>query len=80
MKLMVDKNIIEAIDVWIEYGCQPGSCTTLLLQGKYGEAYRHAHPHVQFCWDDHIKYIESLPWEVLSRWRTEPLDEELFTL
>ena len=78
--LKVDTNITDAIDALIKYGCQPGSCTTLLLEGKYDEAYRHAHPHIKPHWDDHIKYIESLPAEVLARWRTEPLDEDLFTL
>lgn len=57
----IDKNIKDAIDNWILHGLSPGSCTTLLLMGKYDEAFNHAHPLIKPHWEDHIKYIESLP-------------------
>jgi len=61
--LRVDQNIKEAVAVWIEYGINPGSCTKLLLEGKYDEAFLHAHPLIKPYWKDHIAYIETLPKE-----------------
>lgn len=63
MNLRIDKNIKEAIDLWISHGINPGSCTTLLLEGDYDEAYKHAHPLIKPHWEDHISYIQSLPME-----------------
>jgi len=63
MNYQIDINIKEAIDVWIEYGIDPGSCTRLLLKGEYNEAFKHAHPLIKPHWDDHIAYIETLPKE-----------------
>jgi len=57
----VDENIICAVDSWIQHGINPGSCTELLLRGKYDEAFKHAHPLIKPYWEDHITYIESLP-------------------
>ena len=59
--VQVDRNITQACDAWIEHGLQPGSCTELLLRGRYEEAFKHAHPLIKPHWDDHITYIESLP-------------------
>lgn len=59
----VDINIIEAVDAWIKYGLNPGSCTRLLLEGKYEEAFKHAHPLIKPYWKDHIAYIETTPKE-----------------
>lgn len=61
MHYRVDQNIIEAIDLWISHGLEPGSCTTLLLKGEYDEAFLHAHPLIKPHWKDHITYVESLP-------------------
>jgi len=61
MVLRVDENIKQAIDVWIEHGIYPGSCTSLLLEGKYDKAFLHAHPLIKPYWDDHITYIKTLP-------------------
>lgn len=60
MGLRVDLNIVEAIQNWIVYGFDPGICTRLLLEGKYGEAKLHAHSLILPHWEDHIKYVESL--------------------
>lgn len=72
MKYQVDSNITEAIDRWIIHGIKPGSCTSLLLEGKYDEAYLHAHPLIKPYWQDHIDYIETLPKECrgenMSQW------------
>ena len=57
----VDSNIREAVHVWIKYGIDPGSCTKLLLEGKYDKALLHAHPLIKPYWKDHIAYIESIP-------------------
>lgn len=73
LNLRVDENIKQAIDMWIEHGMSPGSCTTLLLKGDYEEAFKHAHPLIKPHWDDHIKYVESLPsdcrGENMSEWK-----------
>lgn len=61
--MQVDQNIVDAVVAWMSHGIEPGSCTTLLLQGKYDEAKLHAHPLILPYWQDHIKYIESLPVE-----------------
>ncbi len=63
MNLRVDQSIIEAIDLWMKYGLDPGSCTRLLLEGNYPEALKHAHPLIKPYWTDHILYIERLPEE-----------------
>ena len=63
MNLNVDQHIIEAVQAWIDHGLEPGSCTRLLLEGDYEEAYKHAHPLIKPYWADHIKYIESIPEE-----------------
>ena len=57
----VDNSISDAVDLWISHGIKPGSCTELLLRGQYDQAYLHAHLLIKPFWDDHIKYIESLP-------------------
>jgi len=56
----VDIHIIEAIEVFISHGINPGSCVELLLRGEYDEAYKHAHPLIKPYWNDHIKYVESM--------------------
>lgn len=61
--MRIADGIKDAIDTWIKYGIKPGSCTELLLRGQYDEAYLHAHPLVKPHWQDHIKYVESLPIE-----------------
>lgn len=61
--LKLDENIIQAVNLWIKMGLEPGLCTELLLRGKYDEAYKHAHPLIKSHWDDHITYIEHLPSE-----------------
>lgn len=61
MSLKVDTSIVEAVRAWLTYALQPGSCTELLLRGDYDEAYKHAHPLIKPYWDDHIKFIESIP-------------------
>ena len=58
MKLMVDMNMTEAMDVWIEHALPPGSCTELLLRGLYDEAILHAHPNIKPHFKDHIEYVE----------------------
>jgi len=60
-ELRIDENIKDAINSWMLHGLQPGSCTTLLLRGNYDEAFKHAHPLIKPYWEDHIRYIESLP-------------------
>jgi hypothetical protein len=63
-KLMgVCDNIKKAIDLWISHGIKPGSCTELLLRGDYDRAFLHANPLLKPHWEDHIKYIETLPDE-----------------
>jgi len=59
MNLCVDDNIVSAIDMWIEHGIPAGSCTELLLRGRYDEALLHAHPMIKPFWNDHIQYIEN---------------------
>ncbi len=59
--LRIDQNIVDAINLWIHYGILPGSCSELLLKGDYDEAFLHAHPLIKPYWDDHIKYVETLP-------------------
>ena len=59
--LRVDEHIVQAIDLWISHGIDPGSCTYLLLRGDYTEAFKHAHPLIKPFWDDHIAYVEALP-------------------
>ena len=63
MNLRIDTNIKEAIDVWISHGLEPGSCTRLMLEGDFDEAYKHAHPLIKPHWEDHIQYVLSLPKE-----------------
>lgn len=90
-RLMVDDSIVEAIRAWITYALPPGSCTELLLRGQYGEAFKHAHPHIKPHWDDHVKFVEALPLycrnENYDRWKgmeayehRHEMDEELFML
>jgi hypothetical protein len=43
MNRRLDQGIVSAIEVFFMYGIDPGSCTSLLLQGKYDEAVNHAH-------------------------------------
>lgn len=62
-RLMVDDNIVQAVNMWIQHGIYPGSCTSLLLAGEYDEAFLHAHPLIKPFWQDHIDYIETLPEE-----------------
>lgn len=59
----LDVHIFEAITNWIDHGLDPGSCTRLLLAGKYDEAKLHAHPLILPVWDDHVAFVESLPKE-----------------
>jgi hypothetical protein len=59
--MKVDRSISEAAEMWVAHGINPGSCTELLLRGDYEEAFMHAHLLIKPFWDDHIKYIESLP-------------------
>ena len=91
MRLCVDVNITEAIELWIKHGIPAGSCTELLLRGRYDEAFLHAHPHIKPHWLDHIEYIESLPIECRNEnyesWRGVEyekckikLDKELFKI
>lgn len=61
MNHRIDKNIKDAIDAWINYGLDPGSCTTLLLQGRYDEAFLHAHPLIKPHWDDLVAYVKTIP-------------------
>ena len=61
--MRVDENIVQAINSWVKYGLDPGSCTRLLLEGKYNEAYLHAHPLIKPYWSDHVAYVKSLPLE-----------------
>ena len=56
----VDQSIIEAIDMWIKHGLNPGSCTRLLLEGNYAQAYQHAHPIIKPYWIDHVAYVMSI--------------------
>lgn len=58
MAYRVDESITSAIDLWIHHGIEPGSCTMLLLEGKYEEAFLHAHPLIKPHWQDHIDYVE----------------------
>jgi len=71
--LMIDLNIKEALDLWISHGLNPGSCIELLLKGKYDEALKYAHPLIKPHWEDHIKYIKSLPIECrgsnMDKWK-----------
>ncbi|MCP3924850.1 MAG: hypothetical protein GY714_19910 [Desulfobacterales bacterium] len=59
--MTVDESIISAVENWINHGLDPGSCTRLLLEGKYEEALSHAHPLIKPHWHDHIAFIQSLP-------------------
>ena len=56
----VDSGITSAIDLFITYGCQPGSCTSLLLQGKYARANEHAHVMIKHgkVWEDHVGFVK----------------------
>lgn len=55
-------SIVSAIRVFFVYGLSPGSCTELLLKGKYDEAKLHAHMMLRDddTWTDHINFIEHL--------------------
>lgn len=70
---MVDENIKDAVNSWIDLGLQPGSCTYYLLKGDYEEAFLHAHPLIKPYWEDHIRYIETIPEECrgdnMKTWR-----------
>jgi len=76
----LDQNIIDAIEVWITHGLNPGSCTELLLRGEYEKAFKHAHPLIHDHWQDHIDYVERLPkecrgdnfdnWKGMLPWKT----------
>jgi hypothetical protein len=88
--MKVDTNISSAVEFWYEYALPPGNCTELLLRGKYDEALKFAHPLIKPHWDDHIKYIETIPIECRNenydKWRGREfhkhrvyLDETLFT-
>jgi hypothetical protein len=59
--MRVDQNIVDAVKNYFRYGWEPGSCTTLMLRGKYDEARTHAHPHIKndVAWADHVKFIET---------------------
>jgi hypothetical protein len=57
----VDMNIADAVEAWHDHGLPPGSCTELLLRGRYDEARKHAHPLILPHWDDHVKWIETIP-------------------
>jgi hypothetical protein len=61
--MMVDLNMVDALQLWVSHGLYPGSCCYLLLTGKYEEAFLHAHELIKPHWADHIKYVESLPAE-----------------
>jgi len=78
--MFIDENIKNSIDVWIDHGINPGSCTELLLRGDYDEAFKHAHPMIKPFWEDHIEYVESMPeacrgenfdeWPGIAGWKT----------
>ena len=63
MELLVDLNIVEAVEIWIMYGIDPGSCARLMLEGNYKKAYKNAHVLIKPHWSDHVTYIETLPDE-----------------
>lgn len=43
----IDSGISSAIELFITHGCQPGSCTSLLLQEEFEKAKAHAHPAIR---------------------------------
>jgi hypothetical protein len=57
----VDKHIIDAIDAYYAFGLPCGSCTTLLLEGRYDDAFQHAHTLIKPTWDAHVAYAKALP-------------------
>ena len=61
--MRIDQNISDAVEKWLIHGISPGSCTELMLRGKYDEAFEHAHILVKPFWKEHIRYIESIPAE-----------------
>ena len=89
MIIRVDDSIVQAVEAWIHHALPPGSCTENLLRGNYEKAFMSAHPLIKPHWDDHIKYIETIPlycrnenydkWKGMERYlhRTE-MPEELF--
>ena len=91
-QLNVDTSITSAIELWYTDGLPPGSCTELLLRGRYEEAFKHAHPLIKPHWYDHIEYVETVvPIECRNEnydtWRGVKyerckvrLDEDIFTL
>jgi len=59
-KYSIDENIKSAIDNWIKYGLNPGTCTRLLLEGKYLKAYDYAHPLIKPHWKGHVVFVEKV--------------------
>ena len=43
----VDGSMTSAMDAFIMYGHDPGSCTSLLIKGDYEAAMQHAHPLIR---------------------------------
>ena len=43
----IDNGIAAAIDLFIMHGCNPGACTSLLLQEKFDEAMLRAHQNIR---------------------------------
>lgn len=60
---MVDKNMIEATELWCKHRIPAGSCTMLLLAGLFDEAFKHAHPMIKPYWEDHINYFKQIAKE-----------------
>ncbi len=76
----IDPSIKEAVELWVDHGLNPGSCTELLLRGDYDRAFKYAHPHIKPFWNDYVEYIKTIPIECRNEnydsWKTNKITKE----
>lgn len=60
---MLDDNVVSAIKNWYLKGIHPGEFAMSLLRGNRQEALERAHELLKPHFEDHVKYVESLPIE-----------------
>ena len=54
-------SIVGAIENWINYGLEPGSCTEFLLRGDYERAKLSAHMLLRpdRIWNEHVEFVKN---------------------
>lgn len=62
-RLMLDDNVVSAISLWYSKGIDAGGFAMSLLAGERQEALERAHKLLKPHFEDHAKYVESLPIE-----------------